>query len=39
MSTRRIEQKNSLKNVHYTEDFNITKMNWSTGILIATKKY
>lgn len=25
--------------LQYREDFNVTKMNWSTGVIIGTKKY
>lgn len=35
-------QENVDKLIQYLEnrkDFNLTKMNWSTGIIIATKKY
>ena len=35
-------QENVDKLIEYLEqrkDFNLTKMNWSTGIIIATKKY
>ena len=35
-------QKNVDELIEYLEsreDFNLTKMNWSTGIIIATKKY
>lgn len=35
-------QENVIRLIEYLEnreDFNLTKMNWSTGIIIATKKY